>query len=179
MRDKSDDTTTATTPVAAPSELPTKRCLLRWAVVATLGLTSLWLLMPPENQERVAASARRLILSKAQSCLDYTAKRLKDPDSAILLGSARDGEQITYKAKNSYGAYVTDEAKCSFNGSEVDASQTEYMRELMQSNKESKQRNIALNARIECLKRTNAYLKEGYRLDEAKAMAACRDDLPP
>jgi hypothetical protein len=173
MRDKSDDTTTATTPVAAPSELPTKRCLLRWAVVATLGLTSLWLLMPPENQERVAASARRLILSKAQSCLDYTAKRLKDPDSAVLLGSARDGEQITYKAKNSYGAYVTDEAKCSFNGSEVDASQTEYMRELMQSNKEASKHLEEMGARIECLRKSNALMTEGHSFGKARELAFC------
>lgn len=80
-----------------------------------------FLLIPEERLDKISNYIKRSTGDMGTICLDYFRKNLKDPDSAKLIDSAivKNGPSlldvvISYKAKNSYGAYVNSEAKCAF-----------------------------------------------------------------
>jgi hypothetical protein len=127
------------------------------AVVAAL---MLWFIAPEESRNMFSEASLRLSGSKGLMCLEYERKRLKDPDSSRLLISSSDETgvtTITYKAKNSYGAYITSEAKCIFNSETRTVSDydTEELRDREARNAATKRFNDELAAALDLLKSYN------------------------
>jgi hypothetical protein len=69
----------------------------------------------PESRINAASSSvKRMFGHNGQICLDAWAENLRDPKSAVLVGSeARDGRMyITYRAQNGFGTYVQNRESC-------------------------------------------------------------------
>lgn len=87
-----------------------------------IGLIVLFFMFAPEDRTNGAKESwRRLTNDSGQAALDYIRKGLNDPDSARIISYKwQDGSRlsVTYKAKNSYGAYVsnTDIYRVSYSG---------------------------------------------------------------
>lgn len=84
---------------------------------------------PEPRTNAVVESWRRLKHDHGQLCLDYTREKLKDPGSIRLIKWHEDSKRIkttnsyvvlTYKATNSYGAYVEGSSICYVNSMGVD-----------------------------------------------------------
>lgn len=144
-------------------------------IAITGGLTLLVLvvilLMPKERADQISNSLQRLSGDSGIICLDYHRKSLKDPDSASLIGASKSGSeylpevQITYKAKNSYGAFITLEAGCSLNEKgQVNAQLTELKR----TTKETMQ---GFDDQIVCFKQQIEDQKQGNPLAAANFQA--------
>ena len=95
---------------------------MKWLHIAAgaFALAVLFFLLPEEKQAALREGWQRVSNRTAIDCLDYERTKLKDPDSARLVGTfpvpADDSTLtkigITYKAKNGYGAYSQGEVKC-------------------------------------------------------------------
>lgn len=99
-----------------------------------IGIVALvtWLLMPSERISQAADLISRLQGDKGVLCLDYERLSLSDPDAAKLrsyrkLNGGSD-VSISYSAKNSFGAYISAEAICSFRDGKVDSLSTSMAR---------------------------------------------------
>lgn len=79
-----------------------------------------FLLIPQERADAISTYIKRSRGDLGMVCLDYYRNNLKDPESAKLINTTfTDSTElqeisIKYKAKNSYGAYITSEEKCTF-----------------------------------------------------------------
>lgn len=85
-----------------------------WTAGTAVAIVAVYFLMPQERLDGIADALRRAKGDPAQGCLDFERGNLKDPESARLLtSSTADGSvTITYKAKNSYGAYGQTTSVC-------------------------------------------------------------------
>ena len=85
---------------------------------------SIWLIvsLTATGCERPAAALAAPVLSRAEQCLNSFKLQLKDPDSAAVVADLglrdfkgyefTEGFFVRYKAKNSFGAYVSSNALC-------------------------------------------------------------------
>lgn len=129
------------------------------------------LLMPKDRVDQISESIGRFSGDPGIACLDYHRQTFKDADSAILIRTSKSGSEylpevrITYKAKNSFGAYVASDAECSLNkGGTVNVTLTNLNR----SNKETSQ---GLDVQIACLKQKVEDQKQRVQLAEVNYQA--------
>jgi hypothetical protein len=149
-----------------------------WAAVTGLAVVALYFLMPQERLDGIADTLRRTKGDPGQACLDFEGGNLKDSASARLLTtSTADGlVTITYKAKNSYGAYGQSTSVCAVDASgrvSDSATRAARMKTVVDQNSLRMDEAIAcLKRRIEVrreLKRQGSYLGE----DDKSMGAAC------
>lgn len=98
---------------------------------AVAGLIGIYLAIPPERLESLKEDWRRFTGDRGQICLDYERPKLKDPLSARVLSVQNVGDsdvEITYLAKNSYGAYGQRTALCNIHDGKVDEFGTSVLR---------------------------------------------------
>jgi uncharacterized membrane protein YgaE (UPF0421/DUF939 family) len=129
------------------------------------------LIMPQDKIDQISETYKRLVGDAGIICLDYKRKSLKDPDSAKLTDTSIENKatyvitNITYKAKNSYGAFVSSKAECFIvNGAvnEVLTSNTESIKDYMQN----------LQEQLDCYNKLAEYRKQGKRVTDSDN-AAC------
>lgn len=112
------------------------------------------LLMPKERADQISESMRRLVGDSGIVCLDYHRKSLKDPESAKLIWSSKTAAKdfpevkITYKAQNSFGAYITSESGCTLNS---DGSVNESLTSGEQLVTRAMEKEKRLKEELECL----------------------------
>jgi hypothetical protein len=130
------------------------------------------LVMPKERADQISESVKRISGDPGIACLDYQRKTLKDPESARLIRSSTSGSSpllevhITYRATNSYGAFVTSDTNCTMNSSgEVDERLTDLK-------KASAAYTQDLDSKIACLKQKVEDRKQGNPMTDAN-FAAC------
>lgn len=138
---------------------------------AAAALLIVYLVMPTERADQISDSLKRLSGDAGMKCLDYHRQNLKDPDSAKLLGSRAISEEsgksveITYKAQNSYGAFVKGAFTCVLaRDGNVDATMTRVNGVIS----EMRQKN-------DCLERQIAARREGNPSAES-VYSACMSD---
>lgn len=147
--------------------------LAKWVAVLAIAVVAVFLLMPQEKLDGMKESWLRVKNDPGQACLDFERRGLKDPDSARLL-STSEGERsvvmITYKAKNSYGAFDKSEAACSTDpDGKVSEEHTKLVRMRIRLTAEIK----LSEARIECHDKIIKLQKENMALAEARKLAGC------
>jgi hypothetical protein len=79
------------------------------------GLAVFFLAFAPEDRILlVTTKYKRLIGDPGQICFDYNAIALKDPKTAEILEVSKTSKKVsvTYRAKNGFGAFGTDEFNC-------------------------------------------------------------------
>lgn len=147
-------------------------------VVAGCALATLViaLIMPKERSDAIKESLLRLTGDAGVACLDYHRGSLKDADSASLIRSTEGGSkyiptvQITYKAKNSFGAFGTSVASCTMN---QDGSVHVKLTELSRENKETLQGlgslTACLDGKISDLKMNNPLAEANFQVCKMKA----------
>lgn len=82
---------------------------------ALLGFIAAFYAFAPEERISSANSVfRRLLNDPGQTCFDYIANELNDPKSAYFVTSnhTHGKVQITYRAKNMVGAYISGSFTC-------------------------------------------------------------------
>jgi hypothetical protein len=138
------------------------------------------LVMPKDKIDQISLTYKRLVGDAGVACLDYKRKDLKDPDSAKLLDADTSTDnstsvvstQITYVAKNSYGAFVSSKAKCLiFNGT-VDEKLTTSQQKIDEGRMEIDKDLQNLQDSIACYDKLAEYRKQGKRVTDADG-AAC------
>lgn len=145
-------------------------------VAVAVGIPVLYLVMPQERLDRLGQTFNRVTNDKAQACLDYERKGLKDPSSARLVGepnAAADVVRISYQAKNGYGAYGDPiAATCVVVVGKVDEDRTKSIRlgELIAEQRSNAQENLdKLKDQNACLARRNRLVREGMSTVQADA----------
>lgn len=144
--------------------------LAKLVAVFAAAVVAVFLLMPQEKLDGMKESWLRVKSDPGQACLDFERRDLKDPDSARLLNTLkRQGSDvtITYKAKNSYGAFGQAEVVCSVDDGKVNEFGTKLVREHIRLDASIKQ----MDENIKCLERRNAFMTAGKWMEEATRLA--------
>lgn len=129
------------------------------AVVLLVGLAAG---LSQDIQESIGTQWRRAIGDPGQVCFDDESSRMKDPFSARLdsyIEESPGSVRVTYRAKNSYGAYEIGKVRCVVTGRSVSPLATKLARELDQLRLDRE----AATDRLEKLRRENACLLERNR----------------
>lgn len=147
----------------------------KWKIViGSLTVVVVLLLLTPQDKlDSANESWSRLWRNPAQLCLDYERSQLKDPDSAKVLSSHTDGNDVTikYKAKNSYGAFGTTEVTCSVKSGQIDIESTKLVRGSHLADLELQR----MDREIACLDNSNKLLMEGSSFRDVRAkMGDCK-----
>lgn len=113
---------------------PEKKVTNKTAIsIAFLGgvFVLVFFLAPEERLEAINKALRYVTAPKVNECLDVWQDRFVDPDSIMYLSSYERHEgawhslNIKYKAKNSYGAWVSNYLTCGLDGEgKIDRSET-------------------------------------------------------
>jgi hypothetical protein len=130
------------------------------------------LFMPGERLETIKDTVLRLTGNSGLLCLDYHKSKLKDPESASLISSVVTGRDsvpevtITYKAKNSFGAFITSTAICTMNSGSVHVKLTELRKSISETSS-------GLDKELECLDKSIIEHKKNNPLAEVN-LKVCR-----
>lgn len=134
------------------------------AVVLLVGLAAG---LSQDIQESIGTQWRRAIGDPGQVCFDDESSRMKDPFSARLDSYIEESPgrvRVTYRAKNSYGAYEVGEVRCVVTGRSVSPLGTKLFNEAEQlrlENKTIQKQNEKMNREIDCLVERNREIFAG------------------
>lgn len=91
-----------------------------------------WLFLPEERLTKLMSVIAKARSEPGELCLDYERRSLDDPDAAKLRSASETHGgrtvNITYSAKNAYGAYVSAEATCELIDGKIDSFSTQGTR---------------------------------------------------
>lgn len=95
---------------------------LKAMVIFLLMVAAFFMFAPQERVEVVKAKWRSITGEPGQACFEYWAESLKDPTSAVIVRSVVLGDRVVthYRAKNSYGAFVSGEFDCPLENGKID-----------------------------------------------------------
>ena len=148
----------------------------RWVAGAAVAVVAMYFLMSQERLDGVTDTLRRAKGDSGQACLDFERRKLKDPESARLLAASTGDNSvtITYKAKNSYGAFGQTSSVCVVDASgrvSEPGTRTARMKAVVDQN------NLRMDDAIACLKRRIEVRRElnrqgSYLGEDDKSMGA-------